>query len=177
MVSICHNCSAIFQEAHPEVPVMSIWEYILKYDESFPYPDLKDEEIVLQDCWRSFDDMKEQDAVREILKRCNVRIIELEDSRERTKYCGISTLKPAPPRNFKLAPKRFVEYAPKGFFEPHNEEEQKAYMNKYVKQINTKRVVSYCHYCAEGFRMIDQENIHLAEILFDKEIVYSARIN
>lgn len=28
MVSICHNCSAIFEERHPEIQRQSIWELI-----------------------------------------------------------------------------------------------------------------------------------------------------
>lgn len=29
MVSVCHNCTAIFQEMHPDIKVISLWEYIL----------------------------------------------------------------------------------------------------------------------------------------------------
>ena len=37
MVSLCHNCSAIFEERHPEIQRQSLWELILE-DENFPYP-------------------------------------------------------------------------------------------------------------------------------------------
>ena len=26
MVSVCHNCTAVFQELHPDVKVISLWE-------------------------------------------------------------------------------------------------------------------------------------------------------
>ena len=32
MISICHNCTAVFQESHPDVKVLSLWEFILQYD-------------------------------------------------------------------------------------------------------------------------------------------------
>ena len=37
LVSICHNCSAIYEEQHPEIQRESIWELILS-DEDFKYP-------------------------------------------------------------------------------------------------------------------------------------------
>ena len=29
MISICHNCTAVFQESHPDINVLSLWEFIL----------------------------------------------------------------------------------------------------------------------------------------------------
>ena len=68
MVSICHNCSAIFEERHSEINLQSIWELILE-DENFHYPNHGGEEITIQDCWRSKENISEQKAVREILRR------------------------------------------------------------------------------------------------------------
>ena len=48
MVSICHNCSAIFEERHPEINSQSIWELILE-DENFNYPNYHGEKITVQD--------------------------------------------------------------------------------------------------------------------------------
>ena len=44
MVSICHNCSAIFEERHPEINSQSIWELILE-DENFNYPNYHGEKL------------------------------------------------------------------------------------------------------------------------------------
>lgn len=64
-----------------------------------------------------------------------------------------------------MAPKRFVEDAP-GLFKLHTLEEQKSAMQEYCKQVQTEKVVAYCHYCTEGFRLAGQQNLHLAELLF-----------
>ena len=37
MVSLCHNCAAIFEERHPEILRQSLWELILE-DENFKFP-------------------------------------------------------------------------------------------------------------------------------------------
>ena len=165
MVSVCHNCTAVFQEMHPEIKVLSLWEYILEHREDFPYPDFGGERMTLQDCWRQFDNEAEQEAVRELMRRMNIEIAELEKNRSETTYCGVSTLRPAPSRNLVMAPERFVKNA-RGFFEPHTPEEQKRIMEDYCKQIKTETVVSYCHYCAQGFSLAGQKNRHLAELLF-----------
>ena len=65
--------------------------------------------------------------MRELLRRINVRPVDLAQNREATEFCVISHLRPAPPRNLKLAPKRYVENA-KGRFLPHSPEEQEAGM-------------------------------------------------
>ena len=74
MVSICHNCSAIFEERHPEINLQSIWELILE-DENFNYPNYHGEKITVQDCWRQKENLAEQKAVREILRRMNFKIL------------------------------------------------------------------------------------------------------
>ncbi|WP_209441917.1 hypothetical protein [Bacteroides timonensis] len=165
MVSVCHNCTAVFQESLPEVKVVSLWEFLLENATDFPFPDCKGEKMTLQDCWRSYDNTKEQEAVRALMHKMNIEIVELKENHANTHFCGISTLRPAPARNLKMAPKRFVEDAP-GLFKLHTLEEQKSAMQEYCKQVQTEKVVAYCHYCTEGFRLAGQQNLHLAELLF-----------
>lgn len=165
MVSVCHNCTAVFQELHPDVKVISLWEYILHHVEDFPYPDFGGVEMSLQDCWRQYDNEAEQAAVRQLLCKMNIHPVELPQRHADTRYCGVSTLRPAPKRNLALAPNRFVKNAT-GFFEPHSPEEQKTLMQEYCKQIKTESIVAYCHYCAQGFQLAGQQHYHLCELLF-----------
>lgn len=167
MVSVCHNCMAVFQETFPNIKVLSLYEFILEYVPEFPYPDYGGVRMTLQDCWRQYDNEAEQAAVREMLRRMHIEVVELQKNHADTTFCGVSTLRPAPPRNLVMAPHRFVDQA-QGFFAPHTPEEQKAYMKEYCKQITTDAVVAYCHYCTQGFNLAEQKNYHLAELLFAK---------
>jgi len=167
MVYICHNCSAIFQETVPEVRRLSLWELILN-DPEFPFPDYSHEKMTLQDCWRSYDNRSEQDAVRALLRKMNVDIVELEENYEKTQFCGVSLYAPSPARNLKLAPKRFVENAV-GKFIPHTSEEQQKLMLEHCKNITTDKVVAYCHYCVKGLKIGGKQAKHLASLLFDPE--------
>ena len=169
MVSICHNCSAIFEEQHPEVKRQSIWELILE-DGDFPFPDYHGEKIAVQDCWRSKENRAEQDAVRELMHRMNIDVVELPENHEETKFCGYSLYQPQPPRNPKLAPKRFHEGA-QGLFQEHTEEEKKKLMEEYCRGIPTEKVAAYCHYCIRGLNLGGKQGIHLARLLFEPEKV------
>lgn len=173
MVSLCHNCAAIFRESHPEVKVISLWEFLLEHDPTFPFPDYGGESMALQDCWRSHDDRAEQDAVRALLGKMNIKVVELEPNRADTRYCGVSTMRPAPRRNLVMAPERFVKNAT-GLFLPHTPQQQKEAMQQYCRRIPTESVVAYCHYCTEGFRLAGQKNFHLAELMFRKRVTYFA---
>lgn len=165
MISLCHNCAAIFQERHQDIFCESLWEYILE-DKNFQYKDFHGEKITVQDCWRQKENRAEQNAVRKILKKMNFEIVELEENFERTNFCGYSLYQPQPPRNAKLAPKRFVENA-KGFFQEHSQAEKEILMKDYCKQIETEKVVAYCHYCVRGLKLGGKNAVHLAQLLFD----------
>ena len=165
--SLCHNCSSIIEEQKPDVLVRSLWELLLE-DSSFRLPDYGGMEMAVQDCWRAYDRREEQDAVRELLRRINVRPVDLAQNREATEFCDISLLRPAPPRNLKLAPKRYVENA-KGRFLPHSPEEQEAAMRAYAATLPQMPVAVYCHYCEEGLELAGVDVRHLAAMLFAGE--------
>lgn len=164
MVSLCHNCAAIFEEHHPEINRQSLWELILE-DENFEYPNFGGEKITVQDCWRQKENLAEQNAVRSILRRMNFEIVELEENFERTKFCGYSLYQPQPPRNPKLAPKRFLHGA-QGLFLEHSQEEKENLMREYCAKISTEKVVAYCHYCVRGLKLGGKNAFHLAQLLF-----------
>lgn len=165
MVSLCHNCSAIFEERHPEIQRQSLWELILE-DKNFCYPDYGGEKISVQDCWRQKENRAEQEAVRELLRRMNFQIVELEENFERTKFCGYSLYQPQPPRNPKLAPKRFL-YGAQGLFQEHSQEEKLRLMREHCAKIPTEKVAAYCHYCVRGLNLGGKIGLHLARLLFE----------
>ena len=165
MISICHNCSAIFEERYPDIKRESIWELILS-DEKFPYKNFGGgEAISMQDCWRSKENSLEQAAVREILRRMGFKIVELPENHAQTRFCGVSLYQPQPPRNPKLAPKRFLHDA-QGFFVEHTPEQKKSLMEEHCSRISTEKVVAYCHYCVRGLKLGGKTAFHLAELLF-----------
>ncbi len=162
--SLCHNCNNIIEETRPGTHVNSLWE-LIDSDSSFQFPDYSGLEVTVQDCWRSKDRLCEQNAVRSLLTKMNIRWIEAEKNHEKTDFCGNSLYRPQPPRNPKLAPKHYAEGA-EGLFLPHTEEEQKRIMQDYCRQYKTDTVICYCHYCLEGLQTGGKNGIHIARLLF-----------
>ena len=166
LISICHNCSAIYEESRPEIQRESIWEFILA-DNSFKYPNFGGEAITIQDCWRSKENFAEQEAVRELLRRMNFKIVEMPENHAETKFCGYSLYQPQPPRNPKLAPKRFLHGA-QGLFREHTPEQKKSLMQEHCAQIRTEKVAAYCHYCVRGLKLGGAKVFHMAQLLFEE---------
>lgn len=165
--SICHNCSAIIEEQTHNVNVKSIWELIAE-NESFKSPDYSGKTITVQDCWRAYDRIEEQLAVRKILSKMNIKVVELEKNFGNTEFCGFSLLQPCFPRNRVLAPKRYGEAAENtGKFIPHTDEQKLEIMKKHCSQITTDEVVCYCHYCLEGLQLGGANALHLAQLVFN----------
>ena len=162
--SLCHNCNNIIEEMHPGVQVHSLWE-LINSDPAFSFPDCHGLRAYVQDCWRSRDRKDEQDAVRSLMEKMNIDIMELPGSREKTDFCGVSLYRAQPPRNPKLAPKHYVEGAA-GKFIPHSPEEQEKIMRKYCRQFGSDKVVCYCHYCYEGLQIGGANASHLAQLMF-----------
>lgn len=166
--SLCHNCNNIIEELHPGVEVHSLWE-LIDQDENFIFPNRSETEVVIQDCWRSRDRSKEQSAVRSLLDKMQIAYREAEEHHGQTEFCGASLYRFQPPRNPKLAPKHYVEAA-KGKFIPHTDEEQKRIMQDYCDSLPSRKVVCYCHYCLEGLLLGGADGMHIAQLLFEKEL-------
>ena len=162
--SLCHNCTNILDEQHPGMHLISLWELIDR-DADFPFPDYAGMTVTLQDCWRSREQSGEQDAVRRLLGRMNIKYLEMEETREDCEFCGSTLYREQPAKNAKYAPRHYVEQA-QGKFLPHSEEEQVRIMQEHCAQYQTKTVVCYCHYCLEGLLQGGVDGRHIAHLLF-----------
>ena len=162
-VYICCTCGAFLEEDAPQVKSVSVWE-ILQDDADFPWPDYHGEKMTVQDCWRVYDNRPQQDAVRSVLKRMHIDVVDIADCFDKTNFCGVSLLTPVPQRSLEFAPVRFGENA-KNKFLPHTEEEQKKMMEKHCKQFVTDKVICYCIACLGGLKLGNAHALHLMDLL------------
>lgn len=165
--SLCHNCNNILEETHPEINVHSLWELVDRDDE-LRLPDLSGTESFVQDCWRAKDRAGEMAAVRNLVRKMGIRVLEMDPALNGSPFCGNSLYRPQPPRNPKLAPKHYAE-GTSGLFIPHSEEEQEAIMRKHCEQFGNSRVICYCHYCLEGLLCGGADGVHIAQLIFGKD--------
>ena len=163
-VFICHTCRAICAESSAAGQTLSLWE-IMDGAPQLSLPDYKGLELSIQDCWRSFDKVNEQKAVRNLLTKMNISIIEQEDNFEKTKFCGTSLFSGAHEENNMLAPKRF---GGSNIFISLAEEEQISHMKAHCKNIITESVLCYCVTCAMGINAGGKKAIHLLDLIYNK---------
>lgn len=162
-VTICQSCSAIIRENVPESKEISLWE-ILDKDKDFPWPDFKGEKITIQDCWRARDKKSLHDAVRSIMKKMNIEIVELEENYEKSEFCGVFRYNPMREGNVKIAPKYFIDEM-EGKLEFHTEEEQQKLMEEHSKLYTTERIVCYCNSCLRGVTQGGANGVHLIDLI------------
>lgn len=164
VISVCHNCTNIVEEWRAGAKAVSLWE-VIDRDPSFPFPDYSGLEVTVQDCWRVRERREEQDAVRSLLRKMNIKYVEADKNHEETDFCGSTLYREQPAKNPKFAPKHYVQQA-QGKFVSHTPEEQIAIMQDYCKQYRTDMVVCYCHYCLEGLLQGNVDGRHIAGLLF-----------
>ena len=162
-VVVCNNCALIIEE-NTDANIEFLWQ-VIDEDPDFPFPDYGGEKITVQDCWIAFDKPQAHDAVRSLMRKMNIEVVELDESREKTKFCGPNLCAPCTESNAELAHKRYVEQFPH-MFTPMEHDEQVAHFQKHCEQIQTDKVACYCKFCTDGIKMGGKTGVHLLELLF-----------
>lgn len=162
-VIVCNNCALIIEE-NTDAQIEFLWE-VIDQDPDFPFPDYQGEKMIVQDCWIAFDKPQAHDAVRSLMRKMNIEIVELEENRENSKFCGPNLCAPCTESNAELAHKRYVEEFPH-MFTPMDADEQVAHFRSHCEQIETDKAVCYCKFCVDGINMGGKTGVHLLELLF-----------
>ena len=162
LVQNCTQCDFVLKERRADLQVTSLYEYVLQ-DEDFPWADLGGKTVALLDCYRTRNDAALQHAVRECLRRANVRFREAEKSHRQTDYCGVWLKNPADPVAAAAAPKAFAEL--EKIREVLPPEQQKALMEEVVLRCWTEEIAVYCNGCEKGIRLGGGNPLHLIEVL------------
>ena len=165
-ITVCETCSIIIGENRPAAKVISLYEFIDSLAE-FPFPDYKGERITLQDCYRAKEKAAEKAAIRSLLRKMNIKIVELPGTEEEINFDGSFLFGAMRPDNFTLAPRRFAEI--KKDMTPKTPEETDAWLKEYCRRFTTERVACYCNSCIAGLQQGLPEGkaaVHVAELLF-----------
>ncbi len=165
-VTICCNCMAMIDEDGANEDMLSVWE-LIDQTPDFPLPDYGGMTVAIQDCGRAYDRREMQDAIRSILMKMNVNVIECDDSREKSTYCGSSFLMAAPKQEAAFAPKRYVEDAKKrSIYVETDPDEIPSILKAHAEKIPVEDVVVYCTACDAGLETSGKHPVNLIELVF-----------
>ena len=162
LVQNCTQCDIVLRERRPDLKIVSTYEFVLE-DAGFPWADLGGRSVTIQDCFRTRDNAALQHAVRECLRRANVRFTEADHSHKETTYCGVWLHNPADAVVAAVAPETFAGL--EAFREVLPAEEQKARMEQKVQSYETEEIAVYCNGCEKGIRLGGGKALHLIEVL------------
>lgn len=167
-VCICNNCMAMIDEDADNGALENIW-MLIDADADFPLPDYTGRVMGIQDCGRAYDRTDVQDAVRSLMRKMGIEVVELPDAREKSTFCGQSFLKAVPKQDAGFAPKRYVEDAAvRGIFVPHEPEAMQRALEEHCAAIEPDQVACYCFACDVGLEAGGKDAVNLLELISGK---------
>lgn len=87
IINVCAGCDKRFGNLYEGISTKSLWE-IIDTLESFPYPDYDGLKMTVHDACPVRKNSQVHQAVRNILKKMNIDVIETKLNRERSVCCG-----------------------------------------------------------------------------------------
>ena len=111
VINTCAGCDRRYRELYEGISTISLWE-ILSESETFPFPDYKGLEMTIHDACPTRNEDRVHIAVRKLLERMNVKVIEPPNTRTKAICCGDSIYGILPVEKVKEQMKRRSEEMP-----------------------------------------------------------------
>lgn len=110
-----------------------------------------DKKCIFKDCYRDREHPEVHQAVRKLLKKMNIEVIEIEKNKENSIFCGT------------------LHYEIKDLEDEHlsrySKEIQEKYMKEYVQQFHNEQIICTCNRCLKGILMGEGKGVHLLRII------------
>ena len=155
----CQACRETLENRVPgKYQLKNLFEYLVD-DKDFPWPDYSGLTATVQDCWRDRNHPEIHEAVRTALAKMKVRVIEMEENREKAVYCGNIHFESHKPENILL----MEQYKDKPLVLAP-EEVQKKLFEEQAEKYPCDNVITYCNRCTLCIRTVGVNGIHLMEL-------------
>ncbi|SNT04113.1 hypothetical protein SAMN05446037_10356 [Anaerovirgula multivorans] len=89
VINTCAGCDRRYGELYDEISTISLWE-ILAESKAFPFPDYDGLEMTIHDACPTRTKTRIHSAIRKLLERMNIKIIESQNTRTKATCCGDS---------------------------------------------------------------------------------------
>ncbi len=89
IINICPGCNKRVKDNYTKTSTLSLWEFIAK-SKIFPFPDYKGKTMTIMDACPVRSEPDIHNAIRVLLKRMNINIVEPLNNREKSVCCGDS---------------------------------------------------------------------------------------
>ncbi len=144
VINVCAGCDRRFRELYETTTTTALWE-LLSQSSSFPFPDYQGRQMSILDACPTRDQPRVHNAVRNLLKRMNISLVEPKNSGTKSTCCGDSFLGKLPVAQVK---------------------EQ---MRKRATEMPAEDVVVYCVSCIKAMYIGGKQPRYLVDLLFAEE--------
>jgi Fe-S oxidoreductase len=144
VINVCAGCDRRYRELYPGISTVSLWE-ILAQDTAFPFPDYGGAEMAILDACPTRTESRVHDAIRALLGRMNISVVEPRQTRTSGVCCGDSS--------YGVAPVAKV----------------KAMMKKRTAQMPRPDVVVYCVSCVKAIHIGGKRPRYILDLLYGEE--------
>lgn len=146
IINICAGCDRRYRELYDGITTISLWE-ILANSKNFNYPDYKGVEMTIHDACPTRKEARVHDAVRQLLEKMNIKIIEPKETRENAICCGDS------------------------FYGILTSGQVKEQMKNRSNQMPCEDVVVYCVSCIKALYIGGKKPRYIIDLLFGEETI------
>lgn len=151
-IIVCQACREVLQE---KVDVISLYEY-LDQETDFQFPDYHGIRMNLQDCYRDREHSEVHEAVRNVLKKMNIEVVEIENNKDKADFCGTLHYV-AKSDDLKVYNGKKISELPI--------EIQTALMQEQVSKYTCEYVIVDCNRCKKGILLGGGKPIHIIDLI------------
>jgi Fe-S oxidoreductase len=141
IINICPGCDRRYRELYEGISTISLWELLAERGD-FPFPDYGGRAMSILDACPTRTEVRVQGAIRRLLERMNIRLLEPRHTRTKAACCGDSLYGTVP-----------VEAV-------------KAQMRKRALEMPCEDVVVYCVSCVKAMHIGGKVPRYLVDLLF-----------
>lgn len=146
IINTCAGCDRRYRELYEGITTISLWEVLAK-SKSFPFPNYGGCEMAILDACPTRHEERVHNAVRVLLKRMNITVIEPEKTRTEGTCCGDS----------------FYGVLPVA--------QVKEQMKKRAHEMPADNVVVYCVSCSKSMYIGGKKPRYLVDLLFGEDTI------
>jgi len=146
IINTCAGCDRRYRELYTGITTISLWE-VLADSKTFQFPNYKGEVMTILDACPTRDQERVHNAVRVLLKRMNITLVEPEKTRIKGTCCGDSLYGVIPV------------------------EKVKEQMIKRASEMPVSGVVVYCVSCSKSMHIGGKTPRYLVDLLFGEDTI------
>lgn len=143
VINVCAGCDRRYRELYEGVTTISLWE-MLAESKSFPFPNYQGKEMAIHDACPTRTEERVHDAIRILLKKMNIKVVEPKNTRTRAICCGDS------------------------FYPMQTIDKVKEKMKKRADEMPCEDVVVYCVSCIKSMHIGGKKPHYIVDLLFNE---------